>query len=221
MLGEAGSDACRPDDLEERYGLKDTEYFLSPEQAQAILELRLHRLTGLEHEKLISDYKELLLQIADYMDILENQARLISVVRDELQQVHKEYGDERRTEIVGSQQDLTMEDLISEEDRVVTISQGGYAKTQPLDDYTAQRRGGMGKAAAAVKDEDFVEHLLIANTHDTLLCFSSVGKVYWLKVFHIPVASRTSRGKPIINICLLYTSPSPRDLSTSRMPSSA
>jgi len=200
MLGEAGSDACRPDDLEERYGLKDAEYFLSPEQAQAILELRLHRLTGLEHEKLINDYKELLVQIADYVDILKNQARLISVVRGELQQVQKEYGDERRTEIVGSQQDLTMEDLISEEDRVVTISQGGYAKTQPLADYTAQRRGGMGKAAAAVKDEDFVEHLLIANTHDTLLCFSSVGKVYWLKVFHIPVASRTSRGKPIINI---------------------
>ncbi|MED5412781.1 MAG: DNA gyrase subunit A [Pseudomonadota bacterium] len=200
MLGEAGSDACRPDDLEERYGLKDAEYFLSPEQAQAILELRLHRLTGLEHEKLINDYKELLVQIADYVDILKNQARLINVVRGELQQVQKEYGDERRTEIVGSQQDLTMEDLISEEDRVVTISQGGYAKTQPLADYTAQRRGGMGKAAAAVKDEDFVEHLLIANTHETLLCFSSVGKVYWLKVFHIPVASRTSRGKPIINI---------------------
>ena len=200
MLGEAGSDACRPDDLEGRYGLKDAEYFLSPEQAQAILELRLHRLTGLEHEKLINDYKELLVQIADYVDILKNQARLINVVRGELQQVQKEYGDERRTEIVGSQQDLTMEDLISEEDRVVTISQGGYAKTQPLADYTAQRRGGMGKAAAAVKDEDFVEHLLIANTHETLLCFSSVGKVYWLKVFHIPVASRTSRGKPIINI---------------------
>ncbi|MBS24247.1 MAG: DNA gyrase subunit A [Gammaproteobacteria bacterium] len=200
MLGEAGSDSCRPDDLEERYGLKDEEYFLSPEQAQAILELRLHRLTGLEHEKLINDYKELLVQIADYVDILKNQARLISVVRGELQQVQKEYGDERRTVIVGSQQDLTMEDLISEEDRVVTISQGGYAKTQPLADYTAQRRGGMGKAAAMVKDEDFVEHLLIANTHDTLLCFSSVGKVYWLKVFHIPVASRTSRGKPIINI---------------------
>ena len=161
MLGEAGSDACRPDDLEERYGLKDAEYFLSPEQAQAILELRLHRLTGLEHEKLINDYKELLVQIADYVDILKNQARLINVVRGELQQVQKEYGDERRTEIVGSQQDLTMEDLISEEDRVVTISQGGYAKTQPLADYTAQRRGGMGKAAAAVKDEDFVEHLLI------------------------------------------------------------
>ncbi len=200
MLGEVGSDACRPDELPERYGLKDNEYFLSPEQAQAILELRLHRLTGLEHEKLINDYKELLVQIADYIDILENKARLISVVREEMEALLKEYGDERRTEIVGSQQDLTAEDLISEEDRVVTISQSGYAKSQPLADYSAQRRGGMGKAAASVKDEDFVEHLLIANTHDTLLCFSSVGKVYWLKVYQIPVASRTSRGKPIVNI---------------------
>ena len=200
MLGEVGSDACRPDGLDEQYGLKDKEYFLSPEQAQAILELRLHRLTGLEHEKLINDYKELLVQIADYLEILSKEERLLSVVREEMEQVKKEYGDERRTEIVGSQQDLTMEDLITEEDRVVTISKTGYAKTQPLTDYRAQRRGGMGKAAASVKDEDFVEHLLIANTHDTLLCFSSVGKVYWLKVFHIPVASRTSRGKPIINI---------------------
>ena len=200
MLGEVGADACRPDDLDPSYGLKEMEYFLSPEQAQAILELRLHRLTGLEHEKLINDYQELLKQIAGYLDILEHQPRLLSVVREELEQIQKEYGDDRKTEIVGSQQDLTMEDLISEEDRVVTISQSGYAKTQPLDDYTAQRRGGMGKAAAAVKDEDFVEHLLIANTHDTLLCFSSMGKVYWLKVFLIPVASRTSRGKPIINI---------------------
>lgn len=200
MLGEVGADACRPEGLDEQYGLKEEEYYLSPDQAQAILELRLHRLTGLEHEKLISDYQELLKQIADYIDILENKPRLLSVVRDELEAVKKEYGDERRTEIVGSQQDLTMEDLISEEDRVVTISQTGYAKSQPLADYSAQRRGGMGKAAASVKDEDVVEHLLIANTHDTLLCFSSVGKVYWIKVFQIPVASRTSRGKPIINI---------------------
>jgi len=200
MLGAVGADACRPDNLPEQYGLKDAEYYLSPEQAQAILELRLHRLTGLEHEKLINDYKELLVQIADYIDILENRSRLISVVREEMEALLNEYGDERRTEIVGSQQDLTAEDLISEEDRVVTISQGGYAKSQPLADYSAQRRGGMGKAAATVKDEDFVEHLLIANTHDTLLCFSSVGKVYWLKVYQIPVASRTSRGKPIINI---------------------
>ena len=200
MLGEVGADACRPQGLDSKYGLKGQEYFLTPEQAQAILELRLHRLTGLEHEKLINDYQELLKQIADYLDILGNQPRLLSVVREELEQIREEYGDARRTEIVGSQLDLTMEDLISEEDRVVTISRTGYAKTQPLADYTAQKRGGMGKAAAAVKDEDIVEHLLIANTHDTLLCFSSVGKVYWLKVFMIPIASRTSRGKPIINI---------------------
>lgn len=200
MLGEVGADACRPAELDEQYGLKGNEYFLSPQQAQAILELRLHRLTGLEHEKLINDYSELLKQVADYLDILENQPRLLNVVREELKSIQEEYGDERKTEIVESQQDLSIEDLITEEDRVVTISQTGYAKTQPLSDYSAQRRGGMGKAAAAVKDEDFVEHLLIASTHDTLLCFSSVGKVYWLKVFLIPVASRTARGKPIINI---------------------
>lgn len=203
MLGEVGADACRPAELDEQYGLKDNEYFLSPQQAQAILELRLHRLTGLEHEKLINDYSELLKQVADYLDILENQPRLLNVVREELKSIQEEYGDERKTEIVESQQDLSIEDLITEEDRVVTISQTGYAKTQPLSDYSAQRRGGMGKAAAAVKDEDFVEHLLIASTHDTLLCFSSVGKVYWLKVFLIPVASRTARGKPIINILSL------------------
>ena len=200
MLGEVGADACRPDNLDHQYGLKENEYFLSPEQAQAILELRLHRLTGLEHEKLIKDYQELLKQISDHLDILENQPRLLGVVREELEKIHKEYGDERRTEIVGSQLDLTIEDLIPEEDRVVTISNTGYAKTQALSDYSAQRRGGMGKAAAAVKDEDFVEHLLVASTHDTLLCFSSMGKVYWLKVFLIPIASRTSRGKPIVNI---------------------
>jgi len=200
MLGEVGADACRPEGLDPQYGLKDKEYFISPEQAQAILDLRLHRLTGLEHEKLINDYTELLKQIADYLDILENESRLLSVVREEMEQVKKEYGDERRTEIVGSQLDLTMEDLISEEDRVVTISKTGYAKSQPLADYSAQKRGGTGKAAASVKDEDIVEHLLIANTHDTLLCFSSQGKVYWLKVFMIPVASRTARGKPLINI---------------------
>ena len=206
MLGESGSDACRPDGLGENYGLKGNQYFLTPEQAQAILDLRLHRLTGMEQEKLIQEYKELLDQIADFLDILNNKSRLISVVREELENVRNEYGDERRTEIVESQLDLTMEDLISEEDRVVTISQNGYAKSQPLTDYSAQRRGGTGKAAATVKEEDFVEHLLIANTHDTLLCFSSVGKVYWLKVFQIPVASRTSRGRPIVNLLPLETS---------------
>ncbi len=206
MLGESGSDACRPDGLGENYGLKGNQYFLTPEQAQAILDLRLHRLTGMEQDKLIQDYKELLDQIADFLDILNNKSRLISVVREELENVRNEYGDERRTEIVESQLDLTMEDLISEEDRVVTISQNGYAKSQPLTDYSAQRRGGTGKAAATVKEEDFVEHLLIANTHDTLLCFSSVGKVYWLKVFQIPLASRTSRGRPIVNLLPLETS---------------
>ena len=200
MLGEVGADACRPEGLDPQYGLKNKEYFISPEQAQAILDLRLHRLTGLEHEKLIGDYTELLKQIAEYLDILGNESRLLGVVRDELEAVKKEYGDERRTEIVGSQLDLTMEDLISEEDRVVTISKTGYAKSQPLADYSAQKRGGTGKAAASVKDEDIVEHLLIANTHDTLLCFSSQGKVYWLKVFMIPVASRIARGKPLVNI---------------------
>ena len=200
MLGEVGADACRPDDLESRYGLNGGEYFLSPAQAQAILDLRLHRLTGLEHEKLINDYQELLRQIADHLDILARRERLLGVVRDELLRVKADYGDARRTEIVESQLDLTMEDLITEEERVVTISATGYAKSQPLTDYRAQRRGGMGKAAASLKDEDIVEHLLIANSHDVVLCFSSTGKVYWLKVFQFPLASRTSRGKPIVNI---------------------
>ncbi len=211
LLGRAGAeaDACRPDDLDPAYGLQDgppgeavqsSSYRLSPAQAQAILELRLHRLTGLEHEKLVEDYQDLLGKIAEYVEILDNPERLLAVVREELEQVREDYGDERCTEIVGSQHDLTMEDLIAPEDRVVTISHLGYTKTQPLADYSAQRRGGMGKAAATVKGEDFVTRMLIANTHDTLLCFSSAGKVYWLKVYQIPIASRTSRGKPIINV---------------------
>src|SRR5688572_22526308 len=200
MLAGAGPDACRPDNLPEQYGLRDGTYFLSPEQAQAILELRLHRLTGLEHEKLISDYQELISQIGDFLEILGNNSRLMAVIKGELEEINANYGDERRTEILASQLDLTTEDLIPEEDRVVTISQGGYAKSQPLTDYQAQKRGGMGKAAATVKEEDYVEHLLVASSHDTLLCFSSLGKVYWLKVYQIPIASRISRGKPIINI---------------------
>jgi DNA gyrase subunit A len=200
MLADAGPDACRPDDLPAELGLHNGEYRLSPEQAQAILELRLHRLTGLEHEKLINDYQELIKQIAGYLEILGSTVKLMQVIREELDEIYKEYGDERKTEITSSTHDLTVEDLITEEDRVVTISSGGYAKSQPLSDYQAQRRGGMGKAAASVKDEDFVEHLLVASSHDTLLCFTSSGKVFWLKVFQIPLASRTSRGKPIINI---------------------
>jgi len=200
MLGESGADACRPEDLPVQYGLKDQEYYLSPAQAQAILDLRLHRLTGLEHEKLINDYKDLLNEIKEFLHILGSEIRLFEVMREELRLVRDNYGDARRTEIVGSQLDLTMEDLITEEDRVVTISRGGYAKSQPLTDYQAQRRGGMGKAAASLKDEDELEHLLIASSHDTLLCFSSAGKVYWLRVFNIPLASRTSRGRPLVNI---------------------
>src|SRR5690606_20730022 len=200
MLAKAGADACRPDDLPAIYGLRDGQYYLSPEQAQAILDLRLHRLTGLEHEKLINDYQDLIRQIAEFLEILGNPVRLMEVIAGELEEVNTAYGDERRTEITASQHDLTIEDLITEEERVVTISRGGYAKSQPLADYQAQRRGGMGKAAASVKDEDYVEHLLVASSHDTLLCFTSFGKVYWLKVYQIPLASRTSRGKPIVNI---------------------
>ena len=200
MLAEAGPNACRPDNLPEELGLQSEGYRLSPEQAQAILELRLHRLTGLEHEKLINDYKELIRQIAEFIEILSNTDRLMEVIRGELEEISKEYGDDRRTEITSSRHDLTVEDLITEEDRVVTISNGGYAKSQPLTDYAAQRRGGMGKAAASVKEEDFVEHLLVASSHDTLLCFTSSGKVFWIKVFQMPLASRTSRGKPIVNI---------------------
>ena len=200
MLERAGADACRPDDLEPRYGLHDGQYHLSPAQAQAILELRLHRLTGLEHEKLLNEFQERLAEIADYLDILADPERLKLVIREELEEIVSEYGDERLTEITASQHDLTVEDLITEEDRVVTISHGGYAKTQPLTDYQAQRRGGTGKSATAVKDEDFVEHLLIASTHATILCFSNMGKVYWLRVFQIPLASRNSRGRPMVNL---------------------
>ena len=200
MLERAGADACRPDDLEPQYGLRDGDYHLSPGQAQAILELRLHRLTGLEHEKLLNEYQEKLVEIADFLEILGDPERLKLVIREELEEIATEYGDERKTEITASQHDLTVEDLITEEDRVVTISHGGYAKTQPLSDYQAQRRGGMGKSATAVKDEDFVEHLLIASTHATILCFSNLGKVYWLKVYQIPLAGRNSRGRPMVNL---------------------
>ena len=203
MLERAGAEACRPDELEASFGLHDGEYRLSPAQAQAILDLRLHRLTGLEHEKLLKEYQDKLVEIADLLEILEDPERLLQVIREELEEISQEFGDERRTEIRDSQEDLTAEDLITPEDRVVTLSHGGYAKTQPLAEYQVQRRGGMGKAALTVKDEDFVEHLLIANTHDTLLCFSNFGKVYWIKVYQIPVAGRTSRGRPMVNLLQL------------------
>ena len=199
-LERAGEDACRPEDLGAEFGMRDGRYYLSAAQAQAILELRLHRLTGMEHDKLLAEYDEKLVQIAEFLEILGNAVRLMEVIRDELTQVINDYGDKRRTEIVASTLDLTTEDLINVEDRVVTISHGGYAKSQPLDDYQAQRRGGMGKSATAVKDEDYVQHLLIASTHDTVLLFTSAGKVYWLKVYMIPVAGRQSRGRPVINL---------------------
>ncbi|MDG1771289.1 MAG: DNA gyrase subunit A [Luminiphilus sp.] len=200
MLERAGEDACRPYDLPVEFGLHGDQYFLSPAQAQAILELRLHRLTGLEHEKLLQEYSDKLVEIAGYLEILQDPDRLRQVIRDELKDLVEEFGDDRLTEITDSTHDLSVEDLITEEDRVVTISHGGYAKTQSLSDYQAQRRGGTGRSATAVKDEDFVEHLLIASTHATILCFSDLGKVYWLKVFHIPLASRNARGRPMVNL---------------------
>src|SRR5690606_30748027 len=203
MLERAGADACRPDSLPAEMGLRDGNYYLSPEQVQAILDLRLQKLTGLEHEKLIEEYQEKLIEIAEYLNILGDPEKLKSVIRGELEQVVADFGDDRRSEITISQLDLSIEDLIAEEDRVVTISHGGYAKTQPLADYQAQRRGGMGKSATAVKDEDFVEHLLITSSHATILCFSNVGKVYWLKVYQIPLAGRGSRGRPIVNLLSL------------------
>jgi len=200
MLERAGEQACRPEDLAPMYGMHDGNYHLSPVQAQAILDLRLHRLTGLEHEKLIGEYKERLEEIAEYLHILADPDRLMEVIREELAQIKNDFGDQRRTEIIESTMDLNDEDFISVEDRVVTISHQGYAKTQPLADYQAQRRGGMGKSATAVKDEDRIEHLLVASTHDTILCFTNEGKVYWLRVFNIPLAGRQSRGRPIVNL---------------------
>jgi len=200
MLERAGEDACRPDDLPEQFGFRDGRYHLSPAQAQAILDLRLQKLTGLEHEKLIEEYQVKLAEIAEYLDILGSAERLMQVIREELEAIREEYGDERRTEIIAQKRDLTMADLIPEEDLVLTLSHGGYAKTQPMDTYQAQRRGGKGKSATSVKDEDFVEHLLVVNSHDTVLCFTDAGKVYWLTVYDIPQAGRNAKGRPIVNV---------------------
>jgi len=200
LLQKAGGDICRPENLEPIYGLKSAGYHLSPTQAQAILDLRLHRLTGLEQDKIIEEYKEIIVTIQDLIDILSNQSRLMKVIRDELIAIKQEFSDPRRTEILSDHQDLSREDLIPEETRVVTLSHAGYVKAQALSSYQAQRRGGKGKSATRVKEEDYVEKLIIANTHDTLLCFSSQGKVYWMKVYEIPVASRTSQGRPIVNL---------------------
>ncbi len=200
LLARAGSDACRPEGLDAQFGFRDGLYYLSEEQAQAILDLRLHRLTALEQSKLIDEYQEILDEITELLAILASTERLLDVIREELRSIRETYGDDRLTEIVSSHLDLSMEDLITEEDMVVTVSHHGYAKTQPVSDYQAQRRGGRGRAATAVKDEDFVEHLLVTSSHDTLLCFSNFGKVYWIKAYQIPQASRGAKGRPLVNM---------------------
>ncbi|MDN7124222.1 DNA topoisomerase (ATP-hydrolyzing) subunit A [Pseudidiomarina sp. 1APP75-32.1] len=200
MLERAGVDAARPDHLAPEYGIRDGQYHLTEEQAQAILDLRLHKLTGLEHEKILEEYKNLLSQIEELLLILNNSARLMEVIREELEKIKLDYGDPRRTEITAAAHDISMEDLINEEDVVVTLSHHGYVKYQPLTEYEAQRRGGKGKAATKMKDEDFIERLWVANTHDTILCFSTRGRIYWMKVYQLPLASRASRGRPIVNL---------------------
>jgi len=200
MLEKAGETDTRPDALGEGYGLTDAGYRLSAVQAQAILDLRLHRLTGLEQEKIFKEYAELLDKINQLSAILESPDELLRVIREELIEIRESYGDERRTEINQDHTDLMAEDLIPQEEVVVTLSHGGYAKAQPIDAYQAQRRGGRGRSAAKVKDEDFIDHLFVANTHDTILCFSSRGKLYWLKVYQVPQAGHGARGRPIVNL---------------------
>ncbi|AVL39819.1 TPA: DNA topoisomerase (ATP-hydrolyzing) subunit A [Providencia stuartii] len=200
MLERAGDDAARPEWLEEQYGVHDGQYYLTEQQAQAILDLRLQKLTGLEHEKLLEEYRDLLKQIEELLYILRSPERLMEVIREELEAIRELYNDARRTEITENTADINIEDLISQEDVVVTLSHQGYVKYQPLSDYEAQRRGGKGKSAARIKEEDFIERLLVANTHDTILCFSSRGRLYWMKVYQLPEASRGARGRPIVNL---------------------
>lgn len=200
MLSRAGADASKPQELAAEYGLSENGYLLTEVQAQAILDLRLHRLTGLEQDKIINEYGEILRLIGSLLDILSNSERLMQVIRDELVAMRDQYGDERRTEILDTHLDLTLEDMITEEDVVVTLSHAGYAKAQAMDVYQAQRRGGKGKSATTTKNEDFVDQLFVASTHDTILCFSNRGRVYWLKVYQLPQAGRGARGKPINNI---------------------
>ncbi|MDP8079408.1 DNA topoisomerase (ATP-hydrolyzing) subunit A [Phocoenobacter skyensis] len=200
MLEAAGVDASRPEDLPEEFGVREGQYYLSDTQAQAILELQLHRLTGLEHNKIVDEYRAILVEIGELLYILNSPERLMEVIREELEAVKEQFGDERRTEITASTADINLEDLITPEDVVVTLSHTGYVKYQPLSDYEAQRRGGKGKSATKTKDDDFVERLLVANTHDTILCFSSRGRLYQLKVYQLPQASRGARGTPIVNI---------------------
>ncbi|MEE8496812.1 MAG: DNA gyrase subunit A [Xanthomonadales bacterium] len=200
MLGQGGAEISRPEELDAKFGLQDNTYQLSTVQAQEILNMRLHRLTGLEQEKLTREYEEILERIKKLLLILSNPSRLMEVIHEELNAIREQYGDERRTEILQDRLDLSLEDLITEEDVVVTLSHEGYAKSQSLDRYQAQRRGGTGKSATKVKEKDFIDQLFIANTHDTLLCFTSRGKIHWLKVYQLPQASHISRGRPIVNL---------------------
>ncbi|MDD9856825.1 MAG: DNA gyrase subunit A [Gammaproteobacteria bacterium] len=203
MLDSDDPGRSRPAGLDEQYGLGEGGYQLSPAQAQAILDLRLHRLTGLEQEKIQSEYAALIREIAGLLEILRSPERLMEVISDELREVSEQFGDRRRTEIREGEIDLSMEHLIAEEDVVVTLSHAGYAKAQPVADYTAQRRGGVGRIATRTREEDFVARVFVANTHDTILCFSDRGKVYWLRVFQLPQAGRQARGKPLVNLLSL------------------
>ena len=201
LIGDRDMAMFKPEDLPAELGLQASgDYQLSQKQAQAILDLKLHRLTGLEKDKIFDEFNELLERIKHLLDILQNPDRLMQVIRDELIEIRDNFANGRMTEILEHKIDLTLEDLIAQEERVVTLSHGGYVKAQSLSDYQAQRRGGKGKAATKMKDEDFVDQLFVANSHDTVLCFSSTGKVHWLKVYELPMASRTARGKPIINL---------------------
>jgi DNA gyrase subunit A len=200
LLARADAGRSRPEGLEPNFGLGEEGYLLTPTQAQAILDLRLQKLTGLEQASIVDEYRQILGQIDDLLDILGNEIRLMTVIRDELEAIREQFGDERRTEIIEDRLNLSVADLITQEDMVVTMSHEGYVKSQSLDEYKAQRRGGRGKSATSTKQDDFVEKLFIANTHDTILCFSSLGKVYWLKVYDLPVASRGARGKPFVNL---------------------
>lgn len=200
MLSRSGAEASRPEFLKSEFGMREDGYYLSEAQAQAILELRLHRLTGLEQDKILNEFKDILDLIKGLIEILSSPDRLLEVIREELQQIKQDFGDERRSEVIDAQLDLSMEDLITEEDVLVTFSHEGYAKSQALSEYSTQKRGGRGKSATSMKQEDFIDKLFIANTHDTLLCFSSRGKAYWIKVYQLPQASRGSRGKPLVNL---------------------
>ncbi|MBI4292221.1 MAG: DNA gyrase subunit A [Betaproteobacteria bacterium] len=200
MLDRASAQSFRPEGLAPEFGHKDAGYRLSDEQAQAILELRLQRLTGLEQDKILAEYRQVMENIADLLDVLDKPARITAMIGDELRQVRAQYGDARRSEIEINTEDISLEDLIAPQDMVVTFSHSGYVKSQPLADYRAQRRGGRGRQAAATKEDDFIERLFVAHSHDYLLCFSDRGRLYWLKVYEVPQGSSTSRGKPVVNM---------------------